>query len=62
MVEAVTEVETTSAREEGRFHHYVGSTIPWYVHLLWVVFWCFAAWYVIGFLLPALRNELAPPP
>jgi hypothetical protein len=62
MAEAEAGVETTTAREEGRFHSYVGSRIPWYVHLLWVVFWCCAAWYVIRLLLPALRSELSTPP
>jgi hypothetical protein len=62
MAEAEAAVDNATAQDESRFHHYVGSTIPWYVHLLWVVFWCFAAWYVIGLLLPALRSELAPAP
>jgi hypothetical protein len=62
MAEAEAGVETTPAREEGQILRYVGSKIPWFVHLLWVVFWCFAAWYVIGFLLPALRSELSSPP
>ncbi len=66
MAELDTEVnpnlENGTAREESRYHNYVGSKIPWYLHLMWVIFWCFAAWYVIGLLLPALRVELTTPP
>lgn len=55
-------VENGTAQDEGRYHNYVGSRIPWYVHLMWVIFWCFATWYIVGLLLPALRVELTSPP
>lgn len=58
----MSEVETTTAEDEGRFHSYVGSKIPWPIHLLWVLFWCLAAWYVLAFLLPALKIELTTYP
>jgi hypothetical protein len=58
----MAEIETTTAQDEGRYHRYVGSKIPWFIHLLWVLFWCFSAWYVIGLLLPALKTELTSPP
>ena len=54
--------ETTTAVEENTFHSYVGHAIPWYVRVLWILFWCFAAWYVISLLLPALDAELLSPP
>lgn len=53
---------TTSAEEEGRFHNYVGHAIPWFVRVVWLLFWCLAAWYVIVLLLPALEVELLSPP
>ena len=56
------ELELTTAEDESRFHNYVGHQIPWYVRLIWIVFWCFAAWYVIRLLLPALDAELLSPP
>jgi hypothetical protein len=56
------EREPNSAETEGRFHHYTGNKIPWYVHGIWILFWSFAAYYILGFLLPALRAELLPPP
>lgn len=56
------EVEMTTAEDDGRFHNYVGHQIPWYVRALWILFWCFAAWYVIQHLLPALNTELLSPP
>jgi hypothetical protein len=56
------DVEGASAEAEGRFLNYVGHQIPWYVRLLWLLFWCLSAWYVIQFLLPALDSELLSPP
>lgn len=61
-IEVDGEHEQSTASAEGRFHSYVGSKIPWFVHLLWLLFWCFAAWYVVSLLLPALRVELLSPP
>ena len=55
------DVETTSAEVEGRHHNYVGNRIPWYVRLIWLFFWCFAAAYVVKFLIPALQVELLLP-
>jgi hypothetical protein len=55
-------LEFTSAEQDGRFHNYVGHTIPWYVRLIWIIFWCYSAWYVIRLLLPALDTELLSPP
>ena len=55
-------VEKTSAVEEGTFHAYTGNAIPWYVRLLWILFWCGAIAYVVTWLLPALQTELITPP
>lgn len=54
--------EPRSPVEEGRHHTYVGTTIPWYVRLMWVAFWITAISYVITYLLPALKHELISPP
>lgn len=51
-------VEPTSPEVEGRHHRYVGNVIPWYVRLIWIGFWAFAAYYTIAYLFPALRVEL----
>jgi len=59
---ALPRVDQTSAEEEGRFLNYVGHDIPWYVRLLWLLFWILSAWYVIRLLLPALDSELLSPP
>lgn len=53
-------VPHTSAEEEHRHHTYTSSVIPWYVRLIWALFWIFAISYAIKFLLPALQSELAP--
>lgn len=58
----MADVETTTAEQESRHHHYTGRAIPWAVRLMWVLFWSFAAYYVLSFLLPALRTELLSPP
>lgn len=54
--------EQTPARVENRFHTYVGTRIPWYVRLIWLLFWIFAVSYVIIYLFPALQVEITNPP
>lgn len=49
-------------QEESRFHRYVGNTIPWYVHVAWVLFWIFAITYSLTYIFPSLRAELMLPP
>ncbi|RIK85346.1 MAG: hypothetical protein DCC67_04125 [Planctomycetota bacterium] len=51
-----------SAQSEGRFHTYVSNRIPWYVRLIWLLFWIFAVGYVIMYLFPALQVEITNPP
>ena len=47
---------------EGRFHNYVGSRIPWYVRLVWILFWIFVVAYGIRYLFPNLQTELMNTP
>lgn len=47
---------------EDRFHSYTGTAIPWYVHLLWVLFWVFTISYVANYLIPVLKTEMVAPP
>lgn len=54
--------DTSSAEAEGRFHNYTGNRIPWYVRLVWVLFWTFAVYYTLQYLFPAMRIELTSPP
>ncbi len=51
-----------SPEAEGRFHTYVGNRIPWYVRLIWLLFWVFAIYYVIAYLFPDLQTEIINPP
>lgn len=53
---------TSSPEQELKHHTYVSSVIPWYVRLIWLVFWIFAAAYVIRNFLPAIQTELLTPP
>lgn len=54
--------DSTSAKIESRWHSYVGNRIPWYVRLIWLMFWVFAVYYTIAHLFPALQVEIASPP
>jgi hypothetical protein len=54
--------ETTSAREESIYLQYSGNVIPWFVRLIWIIFWCCAIAYAVTWLLPALQSELTAPP
>ena len=55
-------VKNTSAEAEHRWHSYVGNRIPWYVRLLWMMFWVLAIYYTIAYLFPALQVEIVSPP
>jgi hypothetical protein len=54
--------EYKTVEEESRYHHYTGNTIPWFIHLMWLLFWVFSIIYLIRFMLPALQVELVTPP
>ncbi len=48
----------TSLEEERQHHTYSTNRIPWYVHLMWISFWVFTAYYLIRYLFPAIQVEL----
>ena len=56
-------LDTRTPEVEKKHHRYIGSNIPWYVHLIWVGYWCFAMYYILTYLFPEVRNEFqqAPP-
>lgn len=63
--ETATGTSSTSPRapeQELRYHTYVSHVIPWYVRLIWLVFWIFAIGYVVAYFLPAIQTELLTPP
>jgi hypothetical protein len=43
--------------QENRYHTYVGSQSPWYIHLLWVLFWAFVIAYFLNWLIPAILTD-----
>lgn len=47
---------------EGQFHTYRTNKIPIAVHLIWILFWTGAVYYLVNYMLPALRVELITPP
>lgn len=54
--------ETAKAEQEHRFHHYTGNDIPWYVRLIWILFWIFAIYYAVRYFLPMIQVEMVTPP
>lgn len=54
--------DPSTPEQESRFHTYASHVIPWYVRLIWVLFWIFAIGYVIKNFLPAIQTELLTPP
>ena len=58
----MTTTEHANAELESQNHTYAGHAIPWYVRLIWLVFWIFALAYLVKYLLPALQSELLTPP
>lgn len=59
---AVAPQEPGTPEQELRHHTYVSHVIPWYVRLIWLIFWAFAIAYTMMHLLPALQTELLAPP
>jgi hypothetical protein len=55
-------IDERSAEAEHQNHRYRGAHIPWFVHLLWISFWLFAAGYVLYYLFPAFQAEVISPP
>jgi len=55
------QVNGSSAAIEHGYHRYSGSRIPWYVRLIWLLYWVFAVYYMITYLFPAMRLELLTP-
>jgi hypothetical protein len=58
----MTTSEQPTVDSEGRHHTYSGHVIPWFVRVMWILFWCFAITYAVKYLLPALQLELLAPP
>jgi hypothetical protein len=54
--------EHVNAASEHRHHTYRGHAIPWYVRLIWALFWVFAIYYGVTYFLPAIQRELLSPP
>jgi hypothetical protein len=53
--------DKTTPEQENTYHQYTGNAIPWFVRVIWIVFWCFAITYVILYLIPSMQSELLTP-
>ena len=51
-------VEQTNPEVEAQHHTYTSSVIPWYVRLIWILFWIFVVYYGVTYFLPAIQEEL----
>ncbi|MEZ6068448.1 MAG: hypothetical protein R3B90_22660 [Planctomycetaceae bacterium] len=51
-------VEQTTPEAESQHHAYTSNSIPWYVRLIWVLFWIFVVYYGVKYFLPAIQSEL----
>jgi hypothetical protein len=57
-----TTVEQTTVDEEHRYQYYTGNNIPWYIRLMWLLFWVFAAVYMVKYFFPSVQREMITPP
>lgn len=55
-------VEQQNAEAEHQHHTYSSSDIPWYVRVIWILFWVFVVYYSITYFMPAINEELLSPP
>lgn len=58
----MSSTDQPSAQDEQRFHNYTSNAIPWYVRLLWLLFWAFVIYYTVTYFLPAIQTEMVSPP
>lgn len=58
----MSQTEHSSAKDEQRFHNYTSNSIPWYVRVLWLLFWAFVIYYTVTYFLPAIQTEMVSPP
>jgi hypothetical protein len=54
--QATTPADTTP-EQENRYHTYVGSQIPWFLHLMWILFWGYVITYFLVWLIPAILTD-----
>ena len=54
--------EAGSPQQEQQYHTYVSNVIPWYIRVMWLIFWVLAIGYAIANFLPAIQSELLAPP
>ena len=54
----MVDIRYQSTKDENEHHRYSGNEIPWYVRLIWILFWIFAIYYTLVYLFPALQLEL----
>lgn len=54
--------ENPPPEAENVHHTYVTNRIPWYVHLLWVLFWIICISYILYYQLPIIPKEIQSPP
>ncbi|MCC7291679.1 MAG: hypothetical protein IT449_06430 [Phycisphaerales bacterium] len=50
------QTDQASAADDRRYHSYTTHRIPWYVRLMWVVFWVALVWYLVKFAIPAAKT------
>lgn len=53
---------SAAADQDSRQLTYVSNAIPWFVRMMWLLFWIFAIAYAVTFFLPAIQKELVTPP
>lgn len=58
----MSQTDRSSAEDEQRFHNYTSNSIPWYVRVLWLLFWAFVIYYMVAYFLPAIQTEMVSPP
>jgi hypothetical protein len=60
-IDGTVPFDKTTPEQENAYHQYTGNAIPWFVRVIWIIFWCFAIAYVILWLIPSLQTELLSP-
>jgi hypothetical protein len=52
----MTDLSGPSPEQEGQFHTYTTHRIPWFIRVIWIIFWIGLVWYLVTLAVPSAKN------
>lgn len=51
-----TETDGPTPDQDSTYHTYTTHRIPWYIRVMWIVFWVGLIWYIVKWGIPSAKN------